>query len=150
MNMQSLVVAAFGLSTFALAACTVSTTGSSGTTGAGGSSATTGAGGTSGVGGETSGVGGGVGGGGVGGGASCVTCGTAITPGGNPDGLAVCDGNSGTIYDTLVACTCMGACATDCGDNVCAMKDVSATCQTCLQDAAGGCGKEFNDCANDI
>jgi hypothetical protein len=58
--------------------------------------------------------------------------------------------DSGVLYDALAKCTCMDACATDCGDSVCAGKSASAACVTCLQDTVNGCGTAFNNCSNDL
>lgn len=151
MNIRSLLVAVSAMSTLALAACTVSTTGTSGSGGSTSSSTTssgTAGGGTGGegTGGENT---GGAGGGGVGGGSGCdmaLTCADVVTNGGAEN---LCSGtDAAKAYDDLSACTCTGACATDCGDNVCMGMTVSAACQTCVLDTQAGCGNEFQTCSN--
>jgi hypothetical protein len=77
-------------------------------------------------------------------------CAEAITPP-NGDPTKLCDGTvSAMLYDALSKCTCMGACAQDCGASACVQKPADAVCDTCIHDTAAGCGKEFNECSNDL
>ncbi|MFO0756352.1 MAG: hypothetical protein U0359_07670 [Byssovorax sp.] len=152
MNIRSLLVALSAVSALALAACTVTTSsgsgGSSSTTSGTTSSSSGGGQGGQGTGGEGTGGAGGQGTGGEGGGGACHKCAEVITdPSIDPNTLCQ---DSGTLYDALAQCTCMGACATDCGDNVCMSMSASQACITCLQDTNMGCGMEFNDCSNDL
>lgn len=134
-----------------LAGCVIETTsgsngGTAGSTATGGSAGGGVGGGTAGstsMGGNTGGSTGGSTGGT--GGSACVTCGDYITNGGT-----LCDGTSTDLYNTLADCTCMGACKDLCGDNVCAQMDITADCQSCIIDAAAGCGTAYQECANDI
>jgi hypothetical protein len=80
----------------------------------------------------------------------CVHCGETITPDGNPGNLPTCPGTSADIYQALLSCVCVKKCAFQCGDNACAMKGATKKCQDCILDQNAGCGKEFNNCANDI
>lgn len=152
MNMKSLTVMLGGISIFALGACTVTgtgTTGSGGGSGGGTTTATTttttgGVGGSGGSGSTTT--------GGAGGCDANYTCAEAITP---PDGDPgkLCNGPHGDVYDALVKCTCdaTGPCSSKCGDNSCKGMPASADCTACLQAAApDGCKTENDACANDI
>ena len=107
---------------------------------------TGGSGGTSSTGGSTT---GGTGGSGGSTGPTCVSCAEFVTPGLNPDMLPVCDGTSSDLYKALVDCTCTGACADACGDNVCMEMDATDACVSCIQDTVAGCGNEFGECSND-
>jgi hypothetical protein len=145
MNMKSLTVVFGALTLFALGACNVKELTTTSTVGgAGGGTTTAGVGGAGGSGGS--------GATGTGGAAGCddmYTCGEAITP---PDGDAskLCDGPHGDLYDALNACTCAGACKTQCEANACAGMSASAECTACLQDSVAGCSKEFEACSGDI
>jgi hypothetical protein len=149
MNMKSLSVVLGAFTMLALGACKVTTSGTSGT---GGSTTSTGDGTTT-----TGGVGGGGGAAstatGTGGAPACdpaYTCAEAITPP-NGDSSKLCAGAHTDLFDALSACTCTGACKTACEANICAGKDVTAECTTCLQASApGGCKTELDACSNDI
>ena len=136
-----------------LAGCVIETTGAGGN--GGGGAGVGGAGGAGGsVGGAGGAVGGGgaggaVGGGGAGGGATCVSCAEYVTDGLNPNDLPTCEGTSSDLYSALFDCTCSGACKEACTENVCAQMEITAECQACIADSAGGCGAEFSECSND-
>jgi hypothetical protein len=144
MNMKSLTVVFGALTSFALAACTVTNT----TAGVGGN------------GGEAAGVGGSGGSGGgttttvtsTGTGSACdpaYTCAEAITPPDN-DGTKVCDGPAGDAYDAYYKCVCdsTGPCGTVCGTAYCTGTPATADCTTCLQDISEkGCKKQADECA---
>ena len=95
-----------------------------------------------------SGGGGSVGSGAGGGCDMALTCADAVSDP-KSDPATLCQ-DSGVLYDALAECTCTGACAADCGDNLCMGLDVSGACQNCVLDTVQGCGKEFNDCSNDL
>lgn len=156
MNMRTFmcVLGAFGMLAFTTA-CEISTD-----TGNGGSGGTGGGDGGAGVGGMGGGAGGMGGSGGAGGGTACYEgkCAAYITDNPPED---FCDANpSKAIYDALSNCTCdldmnpatASPCADACKDEACAGKDVMAggACQMCIVDTAAGCGKEFNECSNDL
>ncbi|MBC8132147.1 MAG: hypothetical protein H7X95_04135 [Deltaproteobacteria bacterium] len=90
--------------------------------------------------------------GGAGGGAAVACdiaykCQQAIMPPGN-DPRKLCAGTVAEMkFAALDACLCTGACASKCGDSVCAMQAPSTACFTCLMDATAGCGKEAADCS---
>jgi hypothetical protein len=152
MNMRSLTVILGALTTFALGACTVTTTPG----GSGGSTSATG------TGGEAAGNGGAGGGGTTATGTTTsatsstgtsmcdpnYTCAEAITDG---DGTKVCDGAAGDAFDAYFDCVCetTGACGAKCGPAFCSGTAPSAECTTCLQDSTEkGCGKQAVECAN--
>lgn len=147
MNMQSFTIVLGAITTFALSACTV-TSSTSSSTGAGGSTATSTGSDATGTGSDATGVGGG--GTTSTGTAMCdptYTCSMAIsTPDGNPAEL--CDGPEKKAFTAYADCTCTGACATACADSACKQLDASTDCKTCLSDAMTGCGKEFIACAS--
>lgn len=149
MNIRSLLVAVAAISTLALTACTVTSTGGSGgSSGTGGNTGSGGDPGSGGAGGENTGGGGVGGGGGAGGGGECAKC-AAVVSDPSIDPNTLCQ-DSGALYDALAKCTCVDSCATDCGDNLCAGGTPADTCIACLQDTVNGCGTQFNDCSNDI
>jgi hypothetical protein len=78
------------------------------------------------------------------------TCAEAITsPEVNPDKL--CDNTlAAKLYFVLVQCTCVDACAIECGNNFCAGSDETTPCKTCIVDPQKGCGNQFNACANNL
>lgn len=100
----------------------------------------TGVGGAGGIGG----AGGAAGMGGVGGSETCARCAEFLTETTPPP---LCD-MSIPIYEAYTDCKCLGPCATACADN-CSMQTASTDCETCMTDAANGCGMEHLACVND-
>lgn len=103
-------------------------------------------GGFSGVGGAgQGGVSTGTGMGGAGGGGPCIGCLQALS-GGNTSDLCAA---SLVLYQNLVDCQCMGACAMACGDNQCMGVLPSMECDACTQDSVNGCGVPQSECLSD-
>ncbi len=145
MNMRLFTVLS-AVSVLGLVACSTETSGGGGAgggTGGGGtttSSSTTSNGGTGGQGGGT---------GGAGGGGTCATCLDYLSdPAVNAEDLCTDNGppSSADILAALEACTCVDACATDCGDNACQGLDATTACQDCV---IANCSNEYGDCSND-
>jgi hypothetical protein len=90
---------------------------------------------------------GGTGGAGGSGGGACVGCGEYIT---TSEFVDVCEGYSSDVYNALAECVCAGPCEAVCGDNLCSGTDLTNACQGCVLDTNGGCGNEYNECANDF
>lgn len=85
---------------------------------------------------------------GVGGGTGCepALCGDALFQG-IPAGAPLCDAVSDAAYGDLVSCACGagGACAVECGDNLCSDLGETGECGDCLNAL---CGPEHDTCAN--
>lgn len=158
MNMRTLIVVLGAAGALAVGnACVVTGTGNVGGSGGTGGDTTSTTTSTTTSASSTAGVGGG---GGTGGGAACYDkdCATYITD--NPP-ESWCDedpnytpGMTNPSYDLYIAladCTCTGACMAMCMDNACKGDGTpqSAECATCVADTNAGCGKQFNECAND-
>lgn len=77
---------------------------------------------------------------------ACTTCWGAIEAAGTS---TPCPGPSQNIYNAAFDCLCVGPCAADCGDNLCAGIGATSACQGCSRDSFLGCGEEAAACAND-
>jgi hypothetical protein len=78
------------------------------------------------------------------------TCAEAITPP-DVDPGKLCQGSvSAALYDAMIQCACVDACAFECGDTACVGVNGSPSCKACIQDPATGCLPQLEACANDV
>jgi hypothetical protein len=122
------LMACYGIAPCTGNECTSGTggTGTTGTGGAGGGTTTTT---------TTTGTGG------AGGGTACLSCADASTKLGTVASM-LCTGEA-DAFTALVTCACTSKCATECGQNTCTGKDITAECQTCIDTS---CNAEETGC----